>query len=423
MTGLTLELRRGLGRWLVLPLSLFGALYAYQIVPSGPPVWPVMDTALATSVVLTGPLAAGFAALAGTRSHRRHTEAMEQLAARGPAAAGISELIALILWVLVAFTAVLCSLYLPAALNATWSGPDALRMVTAALGLVLCVVVGFIAGRVIPSRLTPAVVAIVIYALDQQLTSSSSTYQWALFLPINAGFSDEFSRLNRSTFAGQLLWYVGIALLLTAGWAIRRTAWNPAKLALVAAGLALSTTGVVVLIPQHGHYLRAGDYAIWTCRGSSPQICLHPALVTAFPAVVPALMPVVDRLTGTPFAIHRAEQRPRGVGSIPTSGAVGFALDDTRPGSIALAGQELSINALGDQDTCFAVDATSTGYELAQLVGAWAAGDASLYTPTSPASSAARSWFLRLNDTARRGWLTRHEKEIRSCTLRYSAFR
>ena len=423
MTGLWLELRRGLGRWLVVPLAIAGILYGRQVVPVGPPVWPVIVSALAYSVVLTGPVAAGVAGLAGTRSRRRHTEAMEQLSVRSPDAAGLAELGALLIWVLAAFAGVLGALYIPAALGATWSGPDGLRTVTTALGLLLYVVIGFVVGRLVPSRLTPAVVALVLFAAAVVLDGGSSVRRWSLLLPVNQGFSDEFSRLNTAAFGGQLVWYVGLGLLLVAGWAVHHTGRGRPVVVSLTAGVVTAVVGAAILVPQDGHYLTAGDYAVWTCRGTSPQICLHPALASALPAVTPALLPVVHRLAGTPFAIHRAEQRPRGVGSAPSPGAVGFGLDDTRPGSFALAGRELAVNALGDQDSCFAVDGASDGYELAQLVGAWAAGDAALYTPTTPAAGPARTWFLGLDEASRRDWLTRHRTAIQTCTLDYSAFR
>jgi len=421
--GLSLELRRGLGRWLVVPLALVGILYAYQIVPAGPPIWPIMVSALAYSVVLTGPLAAGVAALAGTRSHRRHMELIEQLSTQSSVLAGLAELGALLVWVFLAFNAVLVSLFVPAIFGATWSGPDGLRTLTTALGMLLYVVVGFIIGRLVPSRLTPPVVAIVLFAAAVLLNSNSSTYRWSLLLPVNQGFSDEFSRLNNAAFSGQLVWYVGIGLLLASGWAVHQAGPSRPGIVLVVAGLILTVSGVAIVVPQGGHYLRAGDYAVWTCRGNSPQICLHPALVDTFPDVIENVTPVAARLAGTPFAVRRAEQRPRGLGSRPTPGAVSFALDDTRPGSLALAGRELAVNALGDQDSCFAADATSDGYELAQLVGSWAAGDRSLYTPTTMAAGRARTWFLGIDDAARRRWLTQHEAAVRHCTLQYSAFR
>ena len=423
MSGLSLELRRGLGKWLVLPLAAAGILYGKQVVPVGPAVWPVIVSALAYSVVLIGPIAAGVAAVAGTRSYRRNTGVMEQLSARGPAAAGLSELGALLIWVLVGFAIVLGALYVPAALSATWSGPDGLRTVTTVLGMLLYVVIGYVVGRVIPSRLSPAVVALVLFAGATVLDNSSSGYRWELLLPVNQHFADEFSPLNPVAFRGQLVWYLGLGLLLVAGWALRHSGRSRPGVSAVTAGIVIAGLGAGVVISQNGKYILDGDHPVWTCRGAQPQICLHPALADARQQVSAALIPVVDRLAGTPFQVRRAEQRPRGVGSTPTPGAVGFALDDTRPASLTLAGRELAVNALGDQDTCFAADATSDGYELAQLVGAWAAGDPSLYTPTTAAGTAARRWFLGLSPALRRRWLTEHQAAVRACTLTYSAFR
>ncbi len=428
MTGLALELRRGPGKLLVIPLALVGVLVIRQAIPPGPAVWPAVVSALALGMVAMGPVAGGVAALAGTRSHRRRTDTLELLATRGPAAAGLAELGALLVWVSGAFVLVLGATYLPAAATATWSGPDGLRSLTTGVGLLLEVVIGYVLGRLVPSRLTPAVVALVFYGLVGYIDASRTLFRWSLLLPVNLQFADEFSILNRTAFIGQLVWYLGLGLLVAAGWAVGRQSRSAVAGAALAVGAATTVAGLVVLLPQNGRATFPAAPAVWDCAGSAPEVCLHPAFASAAPAVTAAVTPVAGRLAGTPFAIRRAEHRPRGIGSIPSPGAVAFALDDTAPGSIRLVSQELAVNALGDQESCFTDTGLASGYDLAQLVAAWVAGDPSLYQPTpdSPSTTAdhaAQRWFAGLHQTRRRAWLTRNEQAIRACTLRPSAFR
>lgn len=423
MTGLALELRRGPGKWLSLPLVALGVFFARQYIPSGLTIWPLVVSALSSAMFLMGPVGGGVAAFAGTRSHRRNTNAMEVLASRGAAAAGLVELGALLAWTLAAFTVVVAAVYLPAAASATWSGPDALRTIAAGLGLQVEVVVGYIFGRLVPRRLTPLVVALLLYWVVAVNNALRSGFAWSLFLPVNQQIYDQFDQLNHAAAAGQLLWYVGIGGLVTVGWVLRRQGATTAGLTALAATTLVTAAGVAVLIPQHGHSNLPGVHVSWDCQGSSPQICLHPSLKDSRPAVTAALTPVTRRLADTPFAVRRAEQRPRGLGSVPTPGAVAFALDNDSPGAVRLAGEELAVNSLVNPDACFADAAQATGSDLAQLVAAWAAGDPGLYAPTQPGDATAQKWFMRLTDEQRRSWLADNQQNIRHCTLTPTEFR
>ncbi len=181
MTGVALEIRRGPGKWLVVPLALIGIFAVRQSVPAGTAVWPLIVSALANGTDLMGPVAGGAAALAGTRSHRRNTEVLERQAARSPAAAGLAELGALLLWTLGAFVLLVAGVYLPAMTTATWSGPDVLPTLAAGGGLLLQVAIGYVLGRVLPSRLTPLFVALLLYGVVAYNNVSRTGFGWSLF--------------------------------------------------------------------------------------------------------------------------------------------------------------------------------------------------------------------------------------------------
>ena len=423
MTGLVLELRRGPGKLVVLPLAGLGVWLVRQAQAPGPAVWPLVVSALATAASVLAPVSGGIAAWAGTRSRRRNTGPLEELASRGPAAAGLAELEALLLWMLAAFGLVVSGTYIPAAVSATWSGPDVLRTLTIGAGILLETTIGYVLGRLVPSRLTPPLAALALYGIAAYNVISPRGFGWSLLLPVNHQFFDEFVRLNQAATIGQLLWYTGVGALVVAGWALHRQGRTRALAAGLALGAVGAAAGLAVLIPQHGHANTPDTVLTWSCRGQNPQICLHPALEDARPAVTAALLPVAHRLTGTPFAIHRAEQRPRGIGSTPSPGAVAFALDDTTPPSIRLAAQELAVNALGDGATCFTETGPASGYDLAQLVGAWVVGQHGLYQPPTREAARARRWFAHLDPGARRRWFSTHVSAIRRCTLRRADFR
>lgn len=423
MTGILLELRRGPGRWLAVPLALLGVVAAENALPSGAAIWSLAVSALSNSVQLMGPVAAAAAAFAGARSRRRGTEAMELLADRSPSAAAVSELVAVAVWVLVAYVATVAVVFTQTALSATWSGPDLARTTVTGVGLLLQVTLGYVAGRLIPRRLTPLAVAIFLYVLTIYGSTARSGYRWSLLLPVNLNIYDFFTRVNRAVTIGQLLWYSGAAVVVVTGWALRRREPTRVMLGSLAAGAVAAVFGAAVILAQDGRALQPGFVVTWQCEGRAPQICLHPAVRAARLALTAQINPIAARLAGTPFALSRLEQRPRGPGSIPSPGAVAFGLDDTRPESVRLAEQDVAVNAFGFRDNCFTDNGPKDGYFLAQLLASWALGDVSSFIAGTPAETAAQSWLATSSDSERRAWLTKKASVIRSCDLTASDFR
>lgn len=423
MTGILLELRRGPGRWLALPLALLGVVAAENALPSGTAIWSLTVSALSNSVQLMGPVAAAAAAFAGARSRRRGTETMELLADRSPSAAAVSELIALAAWVLVAYVATVAVVFTQTALSATWSGPDLARTTVTGVGLLLQVALGYVVGRLVPRRLTPLAVAIFFYVLTIYGSTARSGYRWSLLLPVNLNIYDFFTRVNQTVTVGQLLWYSGAAVVVVTGWALRRRESTRVMLGPLAAGAVAAVCGAAVILAQDGRALQPGFVVNWQCEGQAPQLCLHPAVSAARPALTAQIDPMAARLAGTPFALSRVEQRPRGPGSIPSPGAVAFGLDDTRPESVRLAEQDVAVNAFGFQDNCFTDNGPKDGYFLAQLLASWALGDVSSFIAGTPAETAAQAWLASRSDGERRAWLTKKASVIRSCDLTASDFR
>lgn len=423
MTGILLELRRGPGRWLAVPLALLGVVAAENALPSGTAIWSLAVSALSNSVQLMGPVAAAAAAFAGARSRRRGTETLELLADRSPSAAGVSELVAVAAWVLVAYVATVAVVFTQTALSATWSGPDLARTTVTGVGLLLQVALGYVVGRLVPRRLTPLAVAIFFYVLTIYGSTARSGYRWSLLLPVNLNIYDFFTRVNQAVTVGQLLWYSGAAVVVVTGWALRRRESTHLMLGSLAAGAVAAVCGAAVILAQDGRALQPGFVVNWQCEGQAPQLCLHPAVRAARPALAAQIDPIAARLAGTPFALSRVEQRPRGPGSIPSPGAVAFGLDDTRPESVRLAGQDVAVNAFGFQDNCFTDNGPKDGYFLAQLLASWALGDVSSFIPGTPAETAAQKWLASRSDGERRAWLTKKASVIRSCDLTASDFR
>ncbi len=428
MTALGVELRRGAGAPLFVVLVVLGLVGGWESVAVPPAIWPLVVSSLGWSVTLMGPVAGGIAAFAAARVRRRRTGYLEDVSSRGSAAAGLVQLIGLLVWTAAAYLAVVAVLFGYAATSATWSGPDVLRTCAAGVGLLLHVVLGFLAGRVVPRRFTPLLVVFALYGVVTFFVGTGIGARFAHFMPADVSLYDQFNVLNVRVAPGQLLWYVGVGLALTAAWVWSRQR-TPAPARVLGAGLVLAALGAVVLVPQQGRTIVGGAVRTeWTCtehttsgQGPTTSVCLHPALSTLMPQVSAELMPIADRLSGTPFEVRRFEQRPRGVGQVPTPGAIAFALDDGRQSSLDLLRPDAAVNALVVGDACFHQE-TGAGDRYSQLVGAWVAGDPDLFVPFTDAEERAQQAFEALDPDQTRAWLDRHEAEIRGCVLTAADF-
>lgn len=223
MTGLILELRRGIGKWLFIPLAGLGIYAAEAAIPGGQPaLWSLAVSALGNSVQLMGPVAAAAAAYAGGMKRRRRMDSWEALSARGPIAGGLTAMAALSLWVLMAFIVEISVVFGRTAASASWSAPDLPRTMAAAMGLLVQVVLGYLAGRAVPSRFTPLLAAAFFYVLSLFSESALFGYRWQFLLPFNLQLYDEFARLNPAVAPGQILWYIGVTGIAVTGWTLFR---------------------------------------------------------------------------------------------------------------------------------------------------------------------------------------------------------
>ena len=419
------ELRRGVGKWLAVPLVVVGYHTVHKNIPPHGYSWAQTVYALGQAGLLLGPLAAGFGAWAGTRARRRGMLAVEALSVQGPVRPGLVELAALIVWTAAAYAAVVALVFAQTASQTHGSGPALGRTTAGLFGVALQLTVGYAAGRLVAYRLVPLVVAYGLFTVVQAVNSSQHFNTLNLFLPDNLQLFDFYDRLITRVPYLQIAWYLALSGLVLSIWAVWRLRSGPAVgvVALATAATLLAGFGVSSL---HGRENRPGTFVTFTCDGRVPKICLHPSLVQADNQVAERVGPIVGRLTGTPFAIHVLEQRPRGVGGVPSPGAVAFHLDDDGPGSLGLVAGDVAGSVFNPIDQCLTpgtgelrpgvpVDAPDVIGALAQrLLNGPAAA-------STPGDSSPRGVLARLGDDEFRAFVTSHARAIRSCTLEPSA--
>ena len=417
-----LDLSRGYGKWLFGATVLVGVPLGFSLKTPGDPVWATILSSVDPALRIVGCLAAGVSTIAGGRSRRRHLETMQMLGARGPVAVAGSELLALMVWSTLSVVTIILSV----SFSAIWSDlsgyPSVLRLLVTCVGSSFMVCLGYICGKLLPYRLTPAAVAISLYIFFAFAASSSSSYLIEPFIPANFNFQDEFTVPNPAIAPGRLAWFLGLGLILFFIWIRLRFASRLVAIGL-SMGVLLSLVGGSLLFAQHGRVLERQFRVVWSCTGADPQICINPAFKKSTRRLQVALEPLVLRLHRTPFEPQRIEQRPRGVNGTPSPGAIAFGLDNTGSAAIDGAVEDVVVAALGIGKSCFDDHGQpKSGYDLSQIVVSELIGRRSLYQPVGLSLERAQEWFEMLTVVEIRSFLTRYQSDVRACVLRLDQF-
>ena len=426
MTGLRVELRRS-PALLATPILLILGVAAARNVVSSWTLWNNFSQGIAASLQLMGPAAAAVSAAAGLRARRNGTRDTEQLSARGPQSVIFAELTALLVWILATLVVLAATLAALTALHAEWGRPSLSWLLETFAALAGHVVLGYVAGRLLPYMLTPLVVAGLVYLANAVLLARPD--RWSYFLSLlNVQLWLPFDSLNSRALLWQTLWLLGVSAILIALALARAKAAERSTATWALGGVAIAMTSALFLHADDRGFWTLNSKIEWTCQGSMPELCLHPAFSSSRGALTADFSAVYQRLRNTPFAFDRIEQRPRGLGSRPSRPtAVAFALDDPTQTNYADAVVGLAANALTAGEQCSPAVGTMPpspeSISLEQVVVAWASASSSVIPPGDPTVEHSQSWFSGLAETARQRWLTDHAGAVRRCTLSAADFR
>ncbi len=419
------EFRRGLGKALFVALLVGGIPGVATRLSTQAEDWPAAVMLLVNDGLILGPLAIGVSAYAGARWKRSGTGWLEQESPLSKLRAARLELLSLMLWSVLGYsiTALVC--FAPALVVGTWSGPDLPRTFAAFAGVAAQVVIGYFVGRVAPFRLTPPLLAAVSFSLVAVVQSAPNPDSLVFFLPVNTDSFDFYNRTRPMVSYYEVLWYSSCALVVTALWYIRST-WRLLAVAVLGASVAVAIGSARLVTSLGNRANQHGVFVAFDCQGSQPVICTHPATSRGQPVLRRKFRRSVSLLAGTPFAVARAEQRPRGLGSKPTPGSVGFGLDDRSATSLEEAYVEFAHNAITQRASCTTAGglvAPGTSKDAATLIAA--VGDRVAFgidrTPSTFSASTevnqAITKIRSMSDDDFRAWLQREGTAIRTCTV------
>lgn len=429
MTALRIELRHSLVLWFLPLLVLIGVVAAWRSLWPGVDVWRNASQSVVASVELLGPASAGIAAWSAGRDRRRGTYYLDELAARPRGIAVLVHLAAAIVWTTVAYAVVLVAVSVRTVPGARWGSPMWLWIIAGLLGLLVQAVAGFLIGRSFPHRFVPPLVALGSYVGQIYLINGDASTSFLSAITLQE--QDVLFNTNNTLLIAQALWYIGlvaVALLLW-WWAVspqrRRSA---ATISLIPA-IAVAAVGCSLVVAQHGHFMVGRTTFTYDCTRTNPQVCLQPAFGAGLNELDRTVRPVAARLSGTSWAIHRIEQRDRGIGSTPSPGSIPIFVDDFSTGWAREDVEEmLGIVMYGPEamNPCIwnAAKANSPKDpgQYNDLVAAWLADDATLFRAGNSDGRKAAEWFLGLTEAQRRQWLAAHVASIKSCSLTANDF-
>ncbi|MER6144790.1 hypothetical protein ABT174_32955 [Streptomyces sparsogenes] len=261
------------------------------------------DMLRVTGLLLGAPLAAAVACWQGGRERRRGTEELLATVARPPLRQSLLAAAPAVVWPVVGYllTAVVCLAW-------TWKyaggdGPHVSLIVADATAIGSLAVLGFVVGRVVPWRLAPPVVALVIYGVEPFVGNQESGVAWL------SPAKEHISSWDRPVWwfgPVSMVWTAGLAAAALLAYAARRRAR-----ALALAPLAAAATAAA-LLAQTGDGLWRPDpaSAALVCDEGTPRVCATRVHSRMLPDASRALAGLTAKLRGIPNAPTRIVEAP-----------------------------------------------------------------------------------------------------------------
>jgi hypothetical protein len=387
-------------------LAGLGVALAWRALIPGVAYWDNTVVAVSASVRLLGPVAATLAAWGAVREHR--LDYLRSLTSRSPATGPLLDLLLLTVVALLAYGVVATVIVVETLLRAGSWDLRPTGLLAGAAALALHVVLGCLAGRLVPSPLV--VVAVAVTTLLWAVLRADGSSWLSLLPPAAIGHVQLFAGLRPGVFTDQLLWSLGLGttLVLSYVWTVSRRA----TIALpIAAALAVTTVSTVRLHGYGGAALAPAPIG-YACSRWPLTVCVHPALRPALPSLEAAMTPLAARLADTPGAFTRVEQLRADDRVTIRGGVARMHLADLAPGYGHRAAEEIGLGLIDPQACADPDHLRSAVYS--SMVRAWLLDER---PPPVPEPAITRR-FVRWGEQTRRNWFHAHYAGFRRCALR-----
>ncbi|WP_019891618.1 hypothetical protein [Streptomyces purpureus] len=313
------ELRRGVGPWAGAALALTVSIAMYgkaDYIDGWQSRWGEATSLLRTAgLLLGGPLAVAAGCWQGGRERRRGTGELWASTARTPLRRAAVAAAPAALWPALGHL-----LAATGCLLATWpyvsaGRPDLLLVLADAVALAALGTLGFVAGRVIPWRLTAPLLAAATYVVLGFPAYGNTPWQW---LDPAMAHSYNWDKAVWWFAPASVVWTGGLAATAFLAYAARRRTLALPPLAAACAAAVLIGTGN----GGHGPWRADTAAARLVCDDGTPQVCVTAVDSRLLPQVSAALADLNGALRGVPGAPVRWTDGPRPTGpdeaSLPT---------------------------------------------------------------------------------------------------------
>ncbi|MEU1037198.1 hypothetical protein ACFYP4_06665 [Streptomyces sp. NPDC005551] len=245
----------------------------------------------AGAAMIGAPFALAAGAWHGGRERRLGTTELRASTARGPLAQLLTAALPLACWLTAACLAAAAGALLACAPYASAGGPAPAVPAGTALSVGACTVLGHVAGRVLPWRLTAPALAICGYVLAGTLGTSQSDLRHLAFAYVQGNDDNELP----------LWWYPLVSALWVAALAAAVVLVHTARHRATALLPLAAALGAAVLLVQTGDGLLRDNPASrrQVCDTSvTPHVCVNATRPGLLPEVTDALSGLTGRLEG-----------------------------------------------------------------------------------------------------------------------------
>ncbi|WP_084960686.1 hypothetical protein [Thermoactinospora rubra] len=379
-------------------LLAVGLLAAWSVLIPGVDAWENIVVAVIGSLRLTGPVAAAFGAWVAIRKRR---------ALRGRSVSAWRALkvpLGIVVVVVGSFAATVLVLAVKTVLTEQAGRLSLAGLGMGMAGLALYAVIGWVLGWLLPYSATPPLAGLACYGAFTWLSEAGG---WTDQLTPGTGEPyDLFQGLDGAAFVDQTLWLLGVTAALLLFWAAAVTR-QALVLALALLAVLAAGTGVARLLTERK--VAVAQPIVYTCQQWPITVCVHPGMRGGLTELAAAFTKIASRLSGTPAAFTRVEQRPLDSELRASGGVVPIHVEDLSAGFAEEAAGEFVESLAARCPT-----AAGAGYR--DIVVAWLRGEP-LPSGPLPEHQYAAAWFSGISEQQRREWLRMFWGDFRSCRL------
>ena len=403
-------------------LTIVTLFMAFQPRRPGLNLWADFVTGLSQSTVVTGPLAAGFAAIVVSSWTKSATPRI-RVATKSGWLILLRALNALLVPLLVSFPLSVFLVGIYSYLTGTYGAPHPPWLLCLWACSIGAIGFGASLGFVLAGRWYVAPLASLLF-LGGHILASSLDLRFGVrsLFPTVVNQDTEFAIYFSDTMLAQAALFISVSALMVvlAFQSVTRKLARSASLTVLL--LLFSIYSGALVLNRNGQYLTGFNHRDFVCGGDALVICLNRGYADGLHPLSEAFTTPMNRVDGTPLAPALLEQNVQGVGDEPSQGARSIYIESIDEDGISLAVYRY-FETYGGVTSCMESTRTTEQVLATLIVTGWLAGYDEVGFSESPKSSIEwQKWngLHELSEHVAIDWFNTHYVEFMDCTLTLS---